>query len=222
VTRLTNDVTQIQNFVNMLLRMALRSPGMLIAALIMAISIKPPLAVVFAVTIPLMLLTIFGIILIGFPRFNRLQTKVDALNSTVQENITNVRVVKSFVRQEHEIGKFKRANRNLMEAGLSAMNVVIFMEPVMTFFMYATTLVVIWLGSGFVLEDSVMGLSVGDFSSFIMYVNQILFSLMMVTMLLMISARALASARRIREVLDELGLSDLEFDAYEERYNWID
>jgi ATP-binding cassette subfamily B protein len=128
---------------------------------------------------------------------------VDALNSTVQENITNVRVVKSFVRQEHEIGKFKRANRNLMEAGLSAMNVVIFMEPVMTFFMYATTLVVIWLGSGFVLEDSVMGLSVGDFSSFIMYVNQILFSLMMVTMLLMISARALASARRIREVLDE-------------------
>ena len=203
VTRLTNDVTQIQNFVNMLLRMALRSPGMLIAALIMSIAIKPPLAVVFAVTIPLMLLTIVGIILIGFPRFARLQGRVDTLNSTVQENITNVRVVKSFVRQDHEVSKFKRANQNLMEAGLSAMNVVIFMEPVMTFFMYATTLVVLWLGSGFVLQGPVMGMSVGDFSSFIMYVNQILMSLMMVTMLLMTSARALASARRIREILDE-------------------
>ena len=203
VTRLTNDVTQMQNFVNMMLRMALRSPGMLVAALIMSISIKPPLAVVFAVTIPLMILTIFGIIVLGFPRFGKLQTKVDALNSTVQENITNVRVVKSFVRQKHEIGKFKRANAALREAGFSAMKVVIFMEPVMSAFMYATTLAVIWFGSGYVLEGPIMGLSVGDFSSFIMYVNQILMSLMMITMLLMTTARALASARRIRAILDE-------------------
>lgn len=99
VTRMTNDVTQVQNFVNMLLRMALRAPGMLIAALIMSITLKPSLAVVFAVTIPIMLLSILGIILIGFRRFTQLQTKIDTLNSTVQENITNVRVVKSFVRE---------------------------------------------------------------------------------------------------------------------------
>ncbi len=200
VTRLTNDVTQVQNFVNMLLRMALRAPGMLIAALIMAIMIKPPLAVVFAVTVPLMLIAILGIILIGFPRFNRLQGKIDRLNSTVQENITNVRVVKSFVRQDHEIKKFRKSNADLKEAGVSAMKVVIFMEPVMTAFMYATVIAVIWFGGKFVLTG---GMQIGDLTAFITYVNQILMSLMMVTMLLMTSSRALASTRRIRAVIEE-------------------
>ncbi len=200
VTRLTNDVTQLQNFVNMLLRMALRSPGMLIAALIMSITIKAPLAVVFAVTIPLMLASIFCIIFTSFPRFNRLQTKIDALNSTVQENITNVRVVKSFVRQDHEREKFGKANANLKTAGMSAMKIVIFMEPVMSVFMYATTLLVIWFGSRFVLNGE---MKTGDLTAFVLYVNQILMSLMMITMLLMTSARALASAKRIRAVLDE-------------------
>ncbi|MCQ2386436.1 MAG: ABC transporter ATP-binding protein, partial [Clostridia bacterium] len=97
VTRLTNDITQLQNFVNMLLRMALRAPGMMIAALIMAITMNPTLSTVLAVTIPLMLITIGIIIRISFPRFTRLQEKIDRLNSTVQENVTNVRVVKSFV-----------------------------------------------------------------------------------------------------------------------------
>ena len=113
VTRLTNDVTQLQNFVNMLLRMFLRSPGMLIGALIMAIRLKPTLAVVLAVTIPLMLVSVIFIIRTGFPRFGKMQVKVDKLNSTVQENITNVRVVKSFVREKHEIDKFANANPTL-------------------------------------------------------------------------------------------------------------
>ena len=201
VTRMTNDVTQVQNFVNMLLRMALRAPGMLIAALIMSITLKPSLAVVFAVTIPIMLLSILGIILIGFRRFTQLQTKIDTLNSTVQENITNVRVVKSFVREAQETEKFSRANRNLKEAGMAAMRVMIFMEPVTTFIMYATTIVVLWFGSGFVLDG---GMSVGDLSAFVVYVNQILMSIMMVTMLLMTSSRAIASAKRIRQVIDEV------------------
>lgn len=94
VTRLTNDITQIQNFVNTLLRMCLRSPGILIGALIMSISLRPSLSVVFAVTIPIMLVTILAIVKTGFPRFARMQTKVDKLNSTVQESVTNVRVVK--------------------------------------------------------------------------------------------------------------------------------
>ncbi|MBQ7302720.1 MAG: ABC transporter ATP-binding protein [Clostridia bacterium] len=200
VTRVTNDVTQMQNFVNMLLRMALRSPGMLIGGLIMAISLKPSLATVFAVSIPLMLIVIGSIILLGFPRFQRMQTRIDGLNSTVQENITNVRVVKSFVREDFEESKFRRANRNLKEAGLSAMKVVIFMHPVMTFFMYATIIAVVWFGHGIVLDG---GMPIGDLSAFVTYVNQILMSLMMITFLLMTSARALASARRIREVLDE-------------------
>ena len=102
ITRLTNDVTQLQNFVNMLLRMFLRSPGMLIGALIMAIRMKPSLAAVLAVTIPAMLIFIILIIKYGFPRFGIMQKKIDALNATVQENLTNIRVVKSFVREEFE------------------------------------------------------------------------------------------------------------------------
>ena len=206
VTRLTNDVTQLQNFVNMLLRMALRSPGMMIGGLIMAITIKPSLSVVFAVTIPLLLITIGGIISIGFPRFSRMQTKIDALNSTVQENVTNVRVVKSFVRENFETKKFSTANENLKTAGMHAVKVMIFMGPVMNFFMYATIIGIIWFGHGIVLDG---GMPIGDLSSFVTYATQILSSLMMVTFLLMNSSRAMASGRRICEILDEkIDLSD--------------
>lgn len=200
VTRLTNDVTQMQMFVNMLLRMALRSPGMMIAALVMAILMKPSLSVVFAVVLPLMLLTVGGIILLGFPRFSKMQEKVDGLNSTVQENVTNVRVVKSFVREDFEVKKFKTANKNLKDAGMSAMKIMIFMSPVMTLFMNITILVVVWLGGNTVLDG---GMAIGDLSAFITYVTQILSSLMMITFLLMFASRALASARRIGAVLDE-------------------
>ncbi|MBP3375459.1 MAG: ABC transporter ATP-binding protein [Clostridia bacterium] len=206
VTRLTNDVTQLQNFVNMMLRMMLRSPGMLIGGVIMAIKLSPSLSIVMAVTIPLLLLAITFIIARGMPRFSKMQTKIDTLNSTVQENITNVRVVKSFVREDFETEKFGKANSELKGAGMSAMKNMIFMQPVQTFFMYITTGLVIWFGSQLVINNYDAGItnfSVGELSSFINYVSQILFSLMMVTMMLMISSRALASAKRIREVLDE-------------------
>ena len=205
VTRLTNDVTQLQNFVNMLLRMFLRSPGMLIGAIIMAISMRPDLSLVLLVTIPLMLITILLIISQGFPRFAKMQTKIDALNNTVQENITNVRVVKSFVREDHETKKFFDVNRNLKNAGMSAMKVMIFMGPVMTIFMNVTTLIVLWFGANIVLDEAgtIGGMQIGDLSAFITYVTQILSSLMMVTMMLMTSSRALASAKRIKEVMTE-------------------
>lgn len=205
VTRLTNDVTQLQNFVNMMLRMMLRSPGMLIGGVLMAIKLSPSLSIVMAITLPLLLLSITFIIVRGMSRFSKMQTKIDGLNSTVQENITNVRVVKSFVREEHETEKFKNANTELKSAGMSAMKNMIFMQPVQTFFMYVTTILVIWFGSKLVIENfGIEGaFSVGELSSFITYVGQILFSLMMVTMMLMISSRALASAKRISEVLDE-------------------
>lgn len=206
VTRLTNDVTQLQNFVNMLLRMALRAPGMMIGGLIMAILLKPSLSVVFAVVIPLLVLTMAFIISKGYPRFNRMQKKIDNLNSTVQENITNVRVVKSFVREDKEIDKFDSANSELKDAGMSAMRIMIFIIPVMNLFMYAATIAVIWFGHGIVLDG---GMQIGDLSAFITYVSQILSSLMMVAMLFMISSRAMASGKRICEILDEkLDLDD--------------
>ena len=211
VTRLTNDVTQLQNFVNMLLRMCLRSPGMLIGAIIMAVSMRPDLSLVLLVTLPLMILAIGFIIFRGFPRFAKMQDKIDNLNNTVQENITNVRVVKSFVREEKETEKFQKANSELKGAGMSAMKNMIFMGPVMTIFMNITTLLVLWFGANIVLGEAgtVGGMKIGDLSAFITYVSQILSSLMMVTFMLMMSSRAMASAKRIREVLkEEIDLDD--------------
>ncbi len=205
VTRMTNDVTQLQNFVNMILRMALRSPGMFIGAIIMAVSLKPSLSLVFAVTIPLMLIIIFVLIRIGFPRFSVMQKKIDKLNSTVRENVTNVRVVKSFVREDYEIDKFEADNADLKNSGMRAVKVMIYMGPVMNLFMYITVIGVIWFGHGIVLSEQLVpdGMTVGDLSMFITYSTQILSSLMMVTMLLMNASRAMASGRRICEVLDE-------------------
>ena len=211
VTRMTNDVTQLQNFVNMLLRMALRSPGMLIGGIIMAITLKPSLSVVLAVTIPLMLIIIVTLIKIGFPRFGIMQKKIDRLNSTVRENVTNVRVVKSFVREDFEVDKFESDNAELKNSGMRAVKVMIYMGPVMNFFMYASVIAIIWFGHGIVLDEQSLigGMRVGDLSAFITYATQILSSLMMVTLLLMTSSRALASGRRICEVLDEkIDISD--------------
>ncbi len=200
VTRLTNDVTQLQNFINTLLRMALRSPGMLIGALIMAIALNPSLTVVLAIVIPLLLISIIFFTVKAFPRFQHMQEKVDALNSTVQENITNVRVVKSFVREDYEREKFGLANSDLKKTGISAMLMMILMSPVMTLFMNISTIAVMWFGGNMVIRGS---MSSGDLTAFVTYITQILSSLMMVTMLFMMFSRALASGRRVLEVLNE-------------------
>ena len=215
VTRLTNDVTQVQNFVNMLLRMALRAPGMIIGGVIMAIILKPSLSIVLAVTMPLMIIFILFLIKFGFPRFGILQKKIDKLNSTVRENVTNVRVVKSFVREDHEIEKFRRDNLDLKSSALSAVKIVIWMGPIMNVFMYATVIAVVWFGSGIVISGDML---VGDLSAFINYTTQILSSLMMITMLLMTASRALASGKRICEVLDEkVDLTDRDAAAPEKK-----
>ena len=207
VTRLTNDVTQIQNFTNMLLRMCLRSPGMLIGALIMAINLNARLALILAVIIPIMAVTMVIVITKGFPRFGIMQKKIDALNVSVQENLTNVRVVKSFVREDFENKKFQTANRNLKEAGLRAMNMVILTMPLVTFFMNFTSLAVVWFGG----QQVIVGdMPIGDLTAFITYITQILSSLMMLSMIFMNASRAMASSRRLKEVLDEkVDLNDL-------------
>ncbi len=207
VTRLTNDVTQLQNFVNTLLRMALRSPGMLIGALIMAIALNPQLTLVLAVAIPILGVGIFVFIKWGFPRFNIMQTKVDNLNANVQENITNVRVVKSFVREPYESQKFAETTADLKKASTNAMMVMILLSPLMTFFINAATLAVLYFGGNMVLDGTML---TGDLTSFVTYISQILSSLMMVTMLLMQFTRALASSKRIKEVMnEEIDIRDL-------------
>lgn len=206
VTRLTNDVTQMQNFINMLLRMCLRAPGMMIGALIMAVALRPDLSLVFCVSIPVLFIAILFIVRRGFPRFKVVQERIDTLNSTVEESVTNVRVVKSFVREDHEEEKFRGANGALRRAGMAAYKIMIGIQPVMTICMNLTTVAVLWIGGRIVMREAgtVGGMRVGDLSSFVTYVTQILSSLMMVTMMFMMSSRAMASARRISEVLDEL------------------
>lgn len=200
VTRLTNDVTQMQNFTNMLLRMALRAPGMLIGGLIMAILLRPSLALILLVMLPLLLICMTICIRKGFPLFNKMQEKIDALNSNVRESVTNVRVIKSFVREDFEKKKFGRSNANLKQAGMNAMKLMIFLQPIMMFFMYTTTLLVVWFGGNTVIAGN---MQLGDLTAFITYITQILISLMMVSMLFVMSSRAMASSRRISEVLDE-------------------
>lgn len=199
VTRLTNDITQLQNFVRMALIMAMRSPGMLIGGIIMACTINARLALILALVLPLLALSIGLLMKTAFPRFGIMQKKLDSLNSGIQENITNVRVIKSFVRERFEIKKFGAANDDLTDSTLRAMNIVIMTMPLMTFVMNATTLAVVWLGGHFVIGGS---MRVGDLSAFSTYIVQILSSLMMVSMVILQSSRAAASAKRITEVLD--------------------
>ncbi len=198
VTRLTNDITQMQNMVRMLLIMAMRSPGMLIGGIIMACKINMELAGVLAVVIPLLAIVIALLLKTAFPRFNIMQKKLDTLNSGIQENITNVRVIKSFVRQDFENEKFIAANDDLMNSTLRALRIVITTMPVMTLAMNVTTLAVVWLGGNFVVGGT---MGVGDLTAFITYITQILMSLMMVSMLFMQLSRALASSARVKEVL---------------------
>ncbi len=205
ITRLTNDVTQLQNFVNMMLRMCLRSPGMMIGAFIMSLTINARLTIVLAITMPALLILLLFITRKGFPLFAKMQTKIDAVNSTVGENLTNVRVVKSFVREEHEKQKFSTANANLKNAGMRAMKIMIFIMPVMNLFMHITTIAVVFLGGKEIIgaANPSLAMSVGDLVAFITYINQILMSLMMVAMLFTVASRAIASGKRICEVLDE-------------------
>ena len=209
VTRLTNDVTQLQNFINILLRMCLRAPGMLIGAFIMAIVLRPSLSVILFVVMPLLLIVILFIVLRGFPRFAVMQSKIDKLNNTVQENVTNVRVVKSFVSEDYESEKFDAASKDLRDSGINAMKIMILFSPVMTLFMNVTVALVLWFGGRMVVADQ-NAMPIGDLSAFITYCTQILMSLMMVTMMLVMSSRAMASAKRIKEVL--LTESDIKDD----------
>lgn len=206
VTRLTNDITQVQNLIMMALRMMLRAPGMLIGAIIMAFSMNAGLARIFLVIMPVMIVVITIIMRTAFPRFTMMQKKLDKVNSNIQETLQNVRVIKSFVRGEYEEERFSRSNEDLKDSSLRAFKVVIFQMPLMAFIMNATTLLVVWMGGKQVLVGD---MPVGNLTAFTTYIVQVLMSLMMLAMVLLQSSRAIASAKRINEVLDtEIDLTD--------------
>ncbi len=215
VTRLTNDITNMQNVVMMILRMMLRSPGMLIGGLIMAFRLNASLAVVLGVVIPLLVIALVLVMKTAFPRFDIMQKKIDGLNSRIQENITNVRVVKSFVRDDFEKETFNEANEELMDKSLRALKVVILNMPIMTLAMNITTLAVVWIGGNRIIIGD---MPIGHLTAFTTYVTQILMSLMMMGMIMIQGSRALASSKRIKEVLEaKIDLNDQEATEKERR-----
>jgi len=206
VTRLTNDVQQVQQLMVMCLRMALRAPGMMIGALIMAFTINSRLAMIILIVIPLLTIVIAIILTTAYPRFGVMQKKLDTLNSGIQEALINVRVVKSFVREDFEKDKFGRANQDLQSSSLAAMNIVIVSMPVMMLAMNITTLAVVWYGGNMIIAGD---MPVGDLTAFTTYIVQILMSLMFLSMIFLQSSRAMASIKRINEVLNtEVDLTD--------------
>lgn len=206
ITRLTNDITQVQNLINMALRMMLRAPGMLIGALIMAFVMNAELAVIVLIVIPILVGAIAVLIKIAFPKFKIMQKKLDALNSNIQEMLTNVRVIKSFVRGDYEEKKFAASNEDLKQTSLGAFKTIIIVMPLMMLMMNGTTLAVVWFGGRQIIVGN---MQVGDLTAFTTYIVQILMSLMMLAMVILQSSRALASLSRIREILDtEVDLND--------------
>ena len=199
ITRLTNDITQIMNITRMGLIMAVRSPGMLVGGIIMAFSINIKLASVLIVMLPLLGAAIFFLMKTAMPRFARTQKSLDNLNSKTQENITNVRVIKSFVRKDFEMEKFSKSNEDLADSMLNALKIIVCTMPVMTLAMYMATLITLWRGGNLVIQGV---MQVGSLSAIIQYITQILSSLMMVSMMIISSSRAVTSFRRVSEVLD--------------------
>ena len=208
-TRMTNDLTIIQNTSIMCMRMLMKAPVMFTCSFIAAIIIKPALSTVLIITIPLLAVGLVVILKLSSPRFVKMQKSVDELNSDVQTSVRNVRVVKSFVRQEFEKKKFKKYNDNAMKASLNAINIVILNGPLMTLLMNGTIIAVFAIGGRLV---TVGNMQIGDLTAYVNYINHILMSLMVLSMVFMNLTRAAASVKRIREVLEtEPDLKDPEF-----------
>ena len=199
ITRTTNDVNAMTMMLNMGLRMLWRAPVMLIVALVITIKLNARLSLVLLTVIPVLALGIGVIMKICSRLFQVMQQKIDGLNNTLQENLVAIRVVKAFVRQDHEESKFKTANDELTQAGMNVGLRVITMMPLMTVAMNAATVGVLYLGGKMVMKAQ---FDLGDLQAILTYVSQILMSVMMVAMTLLQLSRAQACARRINEVLD--------------------
>ena len=200
VTRLTTDVNMVQNSFMMLIKMAFRAPVMLIGALIMAVRVKPDLSMVFLVSVPILALSMVLIMTKAHPRFRIMLDRYDKMNSDVQENLIGIRAVKAFVREDYENKKFTNGADLVRKAQIAAEKIVILTQPIMQITMYATIVAVLWFGGNMVAEGS---MQIGELSTFITYINQILGSLMMVSMIFMMLVISRASINRIVEVIDE-------------------
>lgn len=199
ITRLTNDVTQIQTVVMMSLRILVRAPFLAVGGLVMAAGINPRLSFIFAVSIPVLIAALSALIRRGFPLFAAMQQRLDRVNSVMRENLVGARVVKAFVRAAFEKNRFSKANDELVETTTEAFRIMALLMPVMMLVMNISIVAVLWFGG---IQVKSGAIKVGEIMAFINYMMLILFSLMMLTFVLMMFSRAKASAERINEVLD--------------------
>jgi len=199
ITRLTNDCNTLGQVTMMSLRMAVRAPFMMIFALLMTIRINASLTKVFAVSIPVLVIALIIILSKARPLFLKFQTRVDRVNAIIRENLTAIRVVKSFNRQSHEEKRFKERNDSLMLTALKAITLIVFLMPVLNIIIYSTIIAVLWFGGKQVVAGS---MGSGELISFITYITQILMSFMMMSFFFMQLLRASASVTRIAEIID--------------------
>ncbi|MGB9857471.1 MAG: ABC transporter ATP-binding protein [Dictyoglomaceae bacterium] len=200
ITRLTNDVTQLQTLVMMALRIMVRAPLLFIGGIIMAISLNKNLSFIFLLSIPVLIALFLFIMKRSFPLFSEVQKRIDYVNSVVRENLVGIRLVRAFRREDYERERFKYANTALMNAIIKALMLMIIAMPLFMLVMNFSILAVLWFG-GLLVERGNM--QVGEVMAYINYMGQILFSLMMIGNILMFISRASASASRVVEVLEE-------------------
>lgn len=199
ITRLTNDITKIQQLIMMSMRMMLRAPLLLVMAVFFVVRINADMALVLLAAIPILGISVYLILRKGFPLFMKVQQKVDALNEVVRENLINIRVVKSFVREDFETEKFAKKSEDLRDMIIRASNMVVAIFPVMQLVMNISIIAILWVGGHKVMVGD---LKVGELISFVNYLAQVLMALMFLSMIVMSFARASASSERILEVLD--------------------
>ncbi|MCR4943408.1 MAG: ABC transporter ATP-binding protein/permease [Clostridium sp.] len=200
ITRLTTDITAIQNAFTIGVKLLVRGPMMLICAFTLSVFISPKLSLIFLVSMPVLVIAIYTIIRNATPKFKSMQGKIDNINTVVQENLIGVRVVKSFVRANKEKEKFDKRNDDLLAMSEGAFGLVVLNMPIMQAVVFASLIAILWFGGNMVHEGT---LAVGELTSFFTYSFQILMSLMMISMVLMMVSRSFASAERIIKVLEE-------------------
>lgn len=195
VTRLTNDINIIQDLVAMALRMFVRSPFMFIGGVLMCLNLDVNFGKVLLISLPLQLVLVFIMLKIAAPLFSKVQTKLDRVNSVVQENVTGARVVKAYCKEEHEISRFNTANTELMEINLRVQKIMALISPIMMLIMNGSVIAIIYIGGVKMMDP-------GAVMAAITYITQILMSLMMVSMMFQTISRASASAKRVNEMLE--------------------
>ena len=211
ITRMTTDINMIQNAFMMAIRMLVRSPLMFTMAIIMAFSINKKLSLIFMCIAPVMFALILLIGAAAHKRFTKMFKKYDKFNTSIQENLIAIRVVKAFVRAKHEKDKFKVSNDELKDASIFAEKLIILNGPIMSVSIYSCIILILWVGSKLILGGN---MQLGDLMSFITYIQQIFMSLMMVSMIFVMSVMAKTSMKRVSEVLEEK--SDINDDSADE------